>query len=539
MKRSAPNKKKVMMGSLCLTYPTLSYGNNTMKNVIIRYKKKLAIGIVILMGSILAFIILRMEKITVEEPHEHAAGEHEHEHENDNHAKGPHGGRLLSEGRFQVEIIMHEQGTPPLFWVHVYDKGKVIDPDMVKLTIELHRLGGKVDVINFKSESDHLCSDRIIEEPHSFDVAVVAEYNGHVHRWEYSQIEGRIELTPEAIQSAGIVVETAGSVPMKSVLELPGEIELNADKVVHVVPRVSGVVTEVNKNLGDTVSHGEVIAVLDSREVAELKSGYMASVKRAELARATFERKERLWKQKISSERDYLVSRQALAEEEINLQTATQKLLALGFSQTDLDSIPEMTGRGLTRYELKAQFDGIVIKKEIAVGEAIKADADIYAIADLRTVWVGVTVYAKDLSVVRVGQNVTARSKILGLEANGTLTYLGPLVGEQTRTAQGRVVIQNPEGRWRPGLFVTVEIVQEEVTVPVAVSVDAIQTFRDVSVVFVQYDNVFEVRPLELGRNDGRWVEVVRGLSPGERYVARNSFILKADLGKAGATHEH
>jgi cobalt-zinc-cadmium efflux system membrane fusion protein len=265
----------------------------------------------------------------------------------------------------------------------------------------------------------------------------------------------------------------------------------------------------------------------------------MASVKRAELARATFERKERLWKQKISSERDYLVSRQALAEEEINLQTATQKLLALGFSQTDLDSIPEMTGRGLTRYELKAQFDGIVIKKEIAVGEAIKADADIYAIADLRTVWVGVTVYAKDLSVVRVGQNVTARSKILGLEANGTLTYLGPLVGEQTRTAQGRVVIQNPEGRWRPGLFVTVEIVQEEVTVPVAVSVDAIQTFRDVSVVFVQYGNVFEARPLELGRNDGRWVEVVRGLSPGERYVARNSFILKADLGKAGATHEH
>ena len=122
------------------------------------------------------------------------------------------------------------------------------------------------------------------------------------------------------------------------------------------------------KNLGDTVKHGEVIAVLDSREVAELKSEYMASMKRLELARATFERKERLWKEKISSEKDYLASRQALAEEEINLQKATQKLLALGFSQTDLDSILEMTGRGLTRYELKAQFDGIVIKKNIAVG---------------------------------------------------------------------------------------------------------------------------------------------------------------------------
>ena len=99
--------------------------------------------------------------------------------------------------------------------------------------------------------------------------------------------------------------------------------------------------------------------------------------------------------------------------------------------------------------------------------------------------------------------------------------------------------MQNPEGRWRPGLFVTVEVVQEEVTVPVAVSVDAIQTFRDWSVVFVQYGDLFEVRPLELGRNDGQWVEVLHGLLPGERYVARNSFILKAELGKSGATHDH
>lgn len=506
-----------------------------MKGLIIRFKKISAVGIVVLVGIILAFIILRMEKTTVKDSHEHA----ESPHETDEYIKGTHGGRLLSEGDFQVEIAIYERGVPPQFRVYVVDRGKAVNPDEVKLTIELHRLGGRVDVINFQREGEYLCGNKVVEEPHSFDVKVLAEWKGNAYHWEYSQIEGRVELTPEAIQSAGIVVETAGSVQMKTVLELPGEIELNADKVVHVVPRVSGVVTEVNKNLGDTVRHGEVIAVLDSREVAELKSGYMASMKRVELARATFERKERLWKQKISSERDYLVSRQALAEEEINLQTATQKLLALGFSQTDLDSIPEMTGRGLTRYELKAQFDGVVIKKEIAVGEAIKEDADIYAIADLSTVWVGVTVYAKDLSVVRVGQNVTARSKILGLEANGTLTYLGPLVGEQTRTAQGRVVVQNPEGRWRPGLFVTVEIVQEEVTVPVAVSVDAIQTFRDWSVVFVQYGDIFEARPLELGRNDGRWTEVLHGLSPGERYVARNSFILKADLGKAGATHDH
>ena len=499
------------------------------------FKKILLIGIAVLVGIVLAVIILRMEKTTVKDSHEGA----ESLHEGDEQVKGPHGGRLLSEEDFQIEITIYERGIPPQFRVYVFDKGKAVNLAEVKLTIELHRLGGRVEVIHFRREGEYLCGDKVIEEPHSFDVKVLAEHKGKTYRWEYSQVEGRVELTPEAVQSAGIVIETAGIVQMKTVLELPGEIGLNIDRVVHVVPRLSGVVTAVYKNLGDTVKHGEVIAVLESRELAELKSAYMASVKRVELVRATFDRKERLWREKISSEKDYLASRQALAEEEINLQVTTQKLLALGLSQTDLNSIPEMTGRGLTRYELKAQFDGTVIKKNIAVGEAIKEDADIFAIADLCTVWVEVTIYAKDLNVVKTGQTVTVKSEALGLKVAGTLTYLGPLVGEQTRTAQGRVVVPNTEGQWRPGLFVNVEIVQEVVTVPVAVSVEAIQTFRDWSVVFVQYGDLFEVRPLELGRNDGKWIEVLHGLLPGERYVARNSFILKADLGKAGATHEH
>ena len=506
-----------------------------MKNLIMHFKKFYITGIVILAGIVLAWVILSMEKTTINESHE----EIESAHEENDHAKGPHGGRLLSEEDFQIEIKIYERGVPPQFRVYVIDKGNAVNLDEINLTIELHRLGGRVDVINFQREGDYLRSDKVVEEPHSFDVKVLAEHKGKSYRWEYSQVEGRVELSPEVVQNTGIVIETAGPVQMKTVIELPGEVNLNADKVVHVVPRLSGVVSAVYKNLGDTVNHGEVIAVLDSRELAELKSAYIASIKRVELARLTFERKERLWKEKISSEKDYLASRQALVEEEINLQTVKQKLLALGLSQTDMDTVSDKTDRSLTRYEVRALFDGMVIEKHISVGESVKEDADIFVLADLSTVWVGVTVYAKDLNVVKTGQTVTVKSEALGLKTAGMLTYLGPLVGEQTRTAKGRVVVQNTEGQWRPGLFVTVEIVQEEVSVPVAVPVDALQTYRDWSVVFVQYGDLFEVRPLELGRNDGKWVEVLHGLSLGERYVARNSFILKAELGKAGATHDH
>src|SRR3989339_1524531 len=195
-----------------------------MKNLIIRFKKISAICIVILVGIVLAWVILRMEKTTVNESHE----EIESEHEEDGHAKGHHGGRLLSEDSFQVEITIYERGIPPQFRVYIFDNGTLVNPDEVKLTVELHRLGGRVDTINFQKEGDYLRGDKVVEEPHSFDVKVLANWKGNTYRWEYSQVEGRVELSPEAVQSAGIVVETAGPVQMKTVIELPGEGKLNA-----------------------------------------------------------------------------------------------------------------------------------------------------------------------------------------------------------------------------------------------------------------------------------------------------------------------
>ncbi|WDT74018.1 MAG: efflux RND transporter periplasmic adaptor subunit [Candidatus Manganitrophus sp.] len=191
--------------------------------------------------------------------------------------------------------------------------------------------------------------------------------------------------------------------------------------------------------------------------------------------------------------------------------------------------------KALTRYEVKSPLDGMIIEKRISTGEAMKEDAEIFVIADLSTVWGEITIYPKDLRAVRLGQKVTVRSKELGLEATGKVSFIGSLVGEQTRAASAHVDIPNPNGLWRPGLFVTVELVQEEV-----------RRFRwpfrprpfrpsgTGPVVFVQYGNQFEVRPLELGRSDGNWVEVISGLSPGEKYAAKNSFVLKADLGKSG-----
>ena len=134
--------------------------------------------------------------------------------------------------------------------------------------------------------------------------------------------------------------------------------------------------------------------------------------------------------------------------------------------------------RRFTRFELRSEIDGEVIQKNIAVGEAVKKDFDVFLLADLSEVWVNIAVPVKHLNVVRLGQPLTVRAEKLGLEAKGKLSYLGALIDERTRTVTGRVVISNKKRLWRPGMYVTVNLVQASRQVPLTVLVDAIQTDR-------------------------------------------------------------
>lgn len=149
------------------------------------------------------------------------------------------------------------------------------------------------------------------------------------------------------------------------------------------------------------------------------------------------------------------------------------------------------------------------------------------------------TVPAKDINLIKSGQKAKVTATAFVAEANGNLSYIGSLVSEQSRTAIARVVLPNTKGLWRPGLQVSINLVSDEVEVPVAVAVDGIQSLKETSTVFGRYGNDFEARPVTLGRSDGKFVEVLKGFNAGERYAAKNSFLIKADIGKSGASHDH
>ena len=196
------------------------------------------------------------------------------------------------------------------------------------------------------------------------------------------------------------------------------------------------------------------------------------------------------------------------------------------------------SNESLSPYEVKSLIAGTVIEKHITLGEFVRDDSDIYMIADLSTVWVNVTVYARDLPRIRRGQRVTIRGA--GHEATAEIGYVGPVIGEATRTAVARVVLPNPRGHWRPGLFVTAAVELEQAAVPVAIPDDAIQTLEGKPVVFVAEDaENFAPRPVALGLTGDEWTEILSGLTAGERVVTKQSFILKSEHGKSEASHEH
>jgi cobalt-zinc-cadmium efflux system membrane fusion protein len=337
-------------------------------------------------------------------------------------------------------------------------------------------------------------------------------------------------VTDKQLTLNSIEVLTAGPAKIKSILHLQGEIKLNADKSVHIVPRVGGIVESVAANAGDKVRKGQVLASISSQPIADMRSDLLTAQKRVGLARSTFIREKQLWEDKISAEQDYLQAQHDLQEAEINAARIQQKLGVLG---------ARSGGKGQARFDIRSPIDGVVTNKNISQGQIVSEIDSVFEVSDLSSVWAEMMIYAKDINTVKVGQKVTIKVSAFDAEAVGTISYVGALVGEQSRTAMARVVLNNSSKTWLPGLPVNIELISDEIEVPLAVSVEGIQTLRDWTVVFGRYGEYFEARPIELGRRDDQYVEVLQGLNAGDKYAAGNSFLIKADIGKSGATHDH
>jgi cobalt-zinc-cadmium efflux system membrane fusion protein len=195
------------------------------------------------------------------------------------------------------------------------------------------------------------------------------------------------------------------------------------------------------------------------------------------------------------------------------------------------------SNQSLTVYELKAPISGTIIERQISLGEYASEQKPAFVVADLSTIWVDLSIYRQDLKRVGIGDEVLIDPDDGGGDIKGAISYVSPVGASDTQTALARVILANGEGRLRPGLFVTARLVLAKRDVPIAVRVGAIQILENKTVVFVREGDKVEARPVQIGEMDAKHAEVKEGLSAGERYVAENSFVVKAEIGKGEVDH--
>ena len=196
------------------------------------------------------------------------------------------------------------------------------------------------------------------------------------------------------------------------------------------------------------------------------------------------------------------------------------------------------SSESLQTYSLAAPIGGIVIERAANVGETVDTEQVLMRIADLSTVWVEFAVFARDLGRVRVGSPVAVAGSDGTPAAQSTINYIAPVGEAGNQSIVARAQVENKEGLWVPGQFVTGEAVVGQTQAAVSVEPGALQTLSGKTVVFVQTSRGFEARPVQLGGRSDKAVEVRGGLTAGERYVAANSYLLKADLTKGEAEEE-
>ena len=349
--------------------------------------------------------------------------------------------------------------------------------------------------------------------------------------------EGLIKLSAEQIAALRIEVAPVGRGNLLRTVRVPGNVMMDPDRIGHVPAKVIGTVVELRKRLGDAVQKSEVVAYLESREVADAKSEFLTAGANLELQTTLFERERSLFEKKISAEQQFLRAENAFSLSKLRHDLARQKLSALDVDEAEIAELPKQPVANLRRYALRSPIAGRVIERRVDLGAPVGGDQqekEIYVVADLSSVWVELVASAPDLALLKEGDDITIEDSTRA-KAVGKTIFISPMVSKETRTTRVIVSLDNAEGRWRPGSFVGASIPVDRRSVPRLLPRTAVQTIDGKLTAFVQVPEGFEARVVQAGAMTEDAVEVIGGFKPGEIVAVLNTFVLKSDLGKAKA----
>ncbi|MBP6626978.1 MAG: efflux RND transporter periplasmic adaptor subunit [Arenimonas sp.] len=390
------------------------------------------------------------------ETDDHAHGEG---NEHDEPTLGTHGGRVLTQGAYALELAIYEEGVPPEYRAWLYRDGKPLPPTAGDLGVVLTRLGGTTDAHAFTPKDDFLVGNLEVYEPHSFDVEVTARIDGETLKWTYPSYEGRTTIAQDIATKSGIEIAAAGPGTIRDEHDVQGLLTPVEGRHARIVARFPGPVRAVRVGLGDEVRAGQTLATIESNV-------------------------------------------------------------------------------SLSDYAVTAPLAGTVLARNVAVGD-LAGEQALFEIADLSTLWVDLHLFGADAQHITPGLPVEVTRLSDGVSTRTTLDRVLPGTATASQSTVARATVDNADGRWRPGAAVRARVTVAEQPVALMVPLAALQRYREWDVVFVRFGDEYEVRPLTLGRRDGVNVEVLAGLKAGDPVVIAQSYLVKADIEKSGASHDH
>ena len=440
--------------------------------------------------------------------------------------KGPHGGRLYRDGDFSAEVKIFEEGVEPHLRVYGYFKDKPLKPNEINANIFIKRLDAE-QTITFKPESDYLIGNEIVYEPHSFLMVINVDYQGKKHSWKWDTKEGRVTMLDSSIKSSGLELLKVEPMMFENALELKGELKFPDNFESFITPKASGTLVKTYRTIGDKVSQGDLLATVQSQDLIRLNAERSIAMDTLQFSRKKMEQERTLFQKRVSPEIDYINAQREFEDAQIRANELNILIRSYGDS-----------GNGTI--EVRAAMSGTILQVLGAVGSNVTPASPLFKIANTSQLLAIVNVPADKLNEINPDNKVTVKPQTqTGTEeALGRIKYISDVIDPKTRTAQVFIEISN-QFKWRSGQLITAQIFEKQTMKQMVVREDALQTFRDWDVVFIRVGNDFEARPLELGDKFNGYVEVKSGLKAGQVYAAGNSYLLKAELGKSGATHDH
>ena len=347
--------------------------------------------------------------------------------------------------------------------------------------------------------------------------------------------EGEIQLTSQQMVEQGLKVAVASTGLVEKLTTLPGKLVVNTDQQAHISPNFSGYIEQVNVALGQSVQKGQTLAVLILPELIDQQANLRMAQANLDLARKDYQREQQLWSQGISAKQDYQRAENAYRQAQITVQSSQARLNALSAS-----------GNNNGRFLIKAPISGVISKKDIVVGENVQLADQLFVIENLKDLWLEFNLPNTSNIHLQVGQILNFKTNGSDQNYQAKVQTLNPEADLQTGRLQVRAKVTTQADVLRPNVLVNVFVTDAQAKTALRVQKKALQQVEGKPVVFVIESEEkglvhLKAQPIEVGvsSQDGQWLEVISGLTEGQKYIADGSFLLKSELEKDEAGHGH